>query len=179
MLGHDILKEGLHEYFAIYAWKNTTLPDFVGCLERAYAKSGDKSMGEDFNFSEWCDSWLKTSGVNVLEPVVEYNDDSSVKTFAIKQTCDLRGKNVLRKQKLNVAFYDNDFKAHVIRDIVISDKNALNQVEFEFKGPVSAIIINFDEHAYTKVRFDQRTLDSLENNLSKIDDFLARSMVWR
>jgi len=48
-------------------------------------------MGEDFNFEEWSDTWTKTSGVNVLEPVLEYNDDFSVKSFAFKQTCDLRG----------------------------------------------------------------------------------------
>jgi len=111
-------------------------------------------MGKDFNFTDWCDSWLKTSGVNILEPVVEYNDDFSIKSFAIKQTCDLRGKNVLRKQKLNIAFYDNDFKAHVVKDIVISEKQELNPVDFDFKGPVQAVIINFDCHAYCKIRFD-------------------------
>jgi aminopeptidase N len=136
-------------------------------------------MGADFNFTEWCDTWLKTSGVNILEPVVEYNEDGSVKSFAIKQSLDLRGKNRLRKQKLNVAFYDHNFNAHVIKDIVISERTELNPVEFEYKGPVSAIIINFDEHAYSKVRFDQRTIDTLEKSLSKIDDFLARSMIWR
>lgn len=36
-------------------------------------------MGDDFNFTDWCDSWLKTSGVNILEPVVEYNEDFSIK----------------------------------------------------------------------------------------------------
>lgn len=41
-------------------------------------------MGEDFHFTEWCDSWLKTSGVNILEPVVEYNEDGSIKSFAIQ-----------------------------------------------------------------------------------------------
>ena len=162
VIGHDTLKAGLHKYFKDFQWKNTTLPDFVGCLQWAYDQSGDKSMGDDFNFTDWCDTWLKTSGVNILEPVVEYNDDFSVKSFAIKQLCDLRGQNKLRKQKLNVAFYDSEFKAHEIKDIVLSDKNALNPVEFDFKGPVHAVIINHDEHAYCKVRFDQRTLDSLQ-----------------
>ena len=135
-------------------------------------------MGLGFNFSEWCDQWLTTSGINILEPVVEYNADSSVKSFSIKQSCDLRGKNVLRKQKLNVAFYDNEFKPQIIKDIVISDKEAFTSVDFDFKGPVQAIVINFDEHAYTKVKFDQKTIDNLERNLYKIEDALSRSMVW-
>ena len=54
-------------------------------------------MGNDFNFLNWCDSWLNTSGVNILEPVVDYNDNMSLKTLKIKQTTDLRGKNILRK----------------------------------------------------------------------------------
>ena len=154
VLGHETLKNGLHRYFKTYEWQNTTLPDFIGCLDWAYKQSGDKTMGEGFNFLEWSDSWLQTSGVNILEPVIEYNEDSSVKTFSIKQTCDLRGQNILRKQKLNAAFYDNNFKAHEIKNIILSDKDSLNNVEFDFKGPVRAVIINHDAHAFTKVRFD-------------------------
>ena len=53
-------------------------------------------MGPDFNFTDWCDTWLNTSGINVLEPVVEFDGDS-IKSFHIKQSNDLRGKNRLRK----------------------------------------------------------------------------------
>ena len=42
----------------------------------------------------------------------------------------------MRKQKLNLAVYDNEFKPHVVKDIVISDKEELNKIEVEFKGPV-------------------------------------------
>lgn len=136
-------------------------------------------MGKDFNFNEWCDSWLKTSGVNILEPAIEYNDDFSIKSFAIKQSCDLRGKNILRQHKLNIAFYDAEFKAHVVNDVVLSNKGALNQVVVDFQGPVKAVIINHDDHAFAKVRFDQRTLDTFESDLSKIDDYLDRASVWR
>jgi len=36
VIGYDAMKVGLHEYFETFQWKNTTLPDFVGCLDRAY-----------------------------------------------------------------------------------------------------------------------------------------------
>jgi aminopeptidase N len=70
IIGHQTVGAGLKKYFATYEWKNTTLPDFVECLQWACDQSGDKSMGADFNFTEWCDTWLKTSGINILEPVV-------------------------------------------------------------------------------------------------------------
>lgn len=91
------MRAGLHDYFQKFQWTNTTLKDFVNCLNTAYLESGDKSMGLDFDFLDWCDYWLNTSGVNILEPVAEYNHDFSVKSLAIRQTCDLRGKNRLRK----------------------------------------------------------------------------------
>ena len=71
VLGYDAMSKGLAIYFSKHQWGNTELPDFVGALEQAYEESGDKSMGEGFKLSEWCNTWLKSSGVNILEPVVE------------------------------------------------------------------------------------------------------------
>lgn len=78
------MKNGLHKYFDDFQWKNTTLPDFVNSIAWAFEKSGDTSMGPDFNFPDWCEQWLNSSGVNILEPEVEYNADGSIKSFAIR-----------------------------------------------------------------------------------------------
>jgi len=50
VLGYEPIKKGLHRYFKKYEWQNTTLPDFIGCLDEAFKESGNKSMGSDFNF---------------------------------------------------------------------------------------------------------------------------------
>jgi len=36
ILGYETMSKGLAKYFATYEWKNTTLPDFVNCLDEAY-----------------------------------------------------------------------------------------------------------------------------------------------
>lgn len=41
-------------------------------------------MGNDFKLSEWSDTWLKTSGVNLLEGVVKYGNNSKIESFQIK-----------------------------------------------------------------------------------------------
>ena len=82
-------------YFAKHAWKNTTLPDFVSCLAEAYEESGDQSLGPNFNVTQWCDTWLMSSGVNILEPVLEV-EDGQVRSLKIRQTLGVRGKNRLR-----------------------------------------------------------------------------------
>jgi hypothetical protein len=81
--------------------------------------------------------------------------------------------------KLNAVFYDADFKTHEIKDIILSDKDALNQVTFDFTGPVRAVIINHDAHAYAKVLFDPRTLSTFESDFTKISDATTRALVWR
>ena len=179
VLGYDIIKQGLHEYFETFKWKNTELKDFVGCLSRAYEKSENKTMGDDFKFAEWCDQWLTTSGINILEPAVEYKEDGSIASLSIKQTCDLRGQNILRKQKLNVALYDANMEQTVIQDIIISDKEELTPVKVEFAGPVSAILVNFGDHAYAKVRYDAKTLKTLSERLHHIKDLNERAVTWR
>lgn len=114
ILGYDTFSKGLTEYFHKYSWENTELPQFVECLSNAFKASGDKSMGENFEFTAWCDTWLNSSGNNILTPEVEYNEDGSVKSLQIRQTCDLKGKNRLRMQKLDIALYDTEFQPHVI-----------------------------------------------------------------
>ena len=66
-------------------------------------------MGDDFSLSAWCDTWLKTSGVNILEPLVELNPDGTLKSLKLKQSCSLRGQNRLRKHKLNIAIFEKAF----------------------------------------------------------------------
>ena len=129
-------------------------------------------MGQDFDFQDWCQEWLNSSGINILEPQVEYNDDGSVKSFAVKQTCDVTGKNILRTHKLDIAFYDQNYKEHIISDVIIGNKEEITQVNVDsVKGPVKAIVINHGAHTYAKIRYDQQTLNNLENDLYRIDDF--------
>ena len=95
ILGYDTMSAGLHLYFDKHQWGNTTLPDFVSCLSEAYQRSGDTSLGANFNLAEWCDTWLLTSGVNTLEPIVEV-ENGQLKSLKVKQGLGVRGKNRLR-----------------------------------------------------------------------------------
>lgn len=56
-------------------------------------------MGTNFDFKNWCDQWLKSSGVNILEATAEYNADESIKSLQIKQFApqNTQGLNRLRK----------------------------------------------------------------------------------
>lgn len=62
-----------------------------------------------------------------MTPVVEWNDDFSIKSLALKQTCHIRGKNKLRCQKIDVGLVHGDnFEVHVIEGVILSDKEEMN-----------------------------------------------------
>lgn len=129
------------------------------CLAEAYQQSGDKSLGPDFDVTQWCDTWLKSSGVNTFEPVLEI-ENGQLKSLKIRQGLGQRGKNRLRLQKLNVGLYeagDPSGAPLVIKDVVVGANDELTSVDistmpgdFQF----GAVFLNQGEHAYAKVRFD-------------------------
>jgi hypothetical protein len=122
-------------------------------------------LGPDFNLWEWSDTWLTTSGVNILEPIVSYREDGSIQSLQIKQSCDLRGKNILRMQKIDVGLFDEHYNPIIIKDVIINNKDPLNDVKFEYNGPVRAIVINENDHGYCKVRYDTQTLVNFVSSL--------------
>lgn len=142
-------------------------------------------MGQKFNFKEWCDEWLKTSGINTLEPQVELHANQSLSQLKIKQFIDPAGENRLRKSKVDIGVYDQNYKLHLIKDFVLSDTNAINTVtanflkQMNYTGPVKAVILNEGDHVYSKVRFDNNTLRSFKQDGLKIEEPLTRALIWR
>lgn len=80
---------------------------------------------------------------------------------------------------MNVALIHGDnFDVHVIRDVIISDKDELNEVKVDFQGPVKAILSNWEDHAYTLQEYDERTLSFIINDLHKLTSELDRVVIW-
>lgn len=109
VLGQDTMKKALHSYFQKYKWKNTEFADFIGSLQEAYDAKNDTSMGKNFEFKAWCDQWLKNSGVNTLEPQVEFFANKSLALLKVKQFIDPAGDNRLRKSKMDIGVYDQNY----------------------------------------------------------------------
>jgi len=74
----------------------------------------------------------------------------------------------LRKQKIDVAVYDQNYQPHVIKGVVLSDKDEMTKVDVDYKGAVKGILVNHGDHGYAKVHFDKKSLDNFEQNLYKI-----------
>ena len=142
VLGHETFKKGLHYYFDKYQWGNTTLPDFVGALNQAWTESGDTSMGSEFDLPTWCDQWLKTSGINILEPVLTHNAEGHLESLKIKQTMGLRGNNRLRKQKISVCLFEQDGTQHIVSPVIVNDLDGTSVVQIPSGLNIKAVYLN-------------------------------------
>lgn len=101
------------------------------------------------------------------------------------QYIDPAGENRLRKSKIDIGIYDQNYNLHLIKDFVLSDTNQTNNVsgsflkQMNYTGPVKAVILNEGDHAYTKIRFDNNTLRSFKQDSLKIQEPLTRALIWR
>ncbi len=123
----------------------------------AWKETGDVSLGADFSLARWCDEWLTSSGINIIEPLKLEGGG-----LEIRQSEGLRGKNRLRKQKLDVSFYNNAGQQHIVRNVVISEKEEITSVDTSSLPDgfsIAAIYLNEGQHAYCKLRFDQASID--------------------
>jgi len=147
-------------------------------MQISFEKCGDKSqLGPSFNLEQWCSEWLNSSGINILTPVFD-----EAGKLSIKQTMSLRGKNRLRKQRLDIALYDETGAIHVIKDHLLSENEESTIVDMatvpsDFK--IAAVYINHGNHAYAKIRFDEASIQWFTKNLSNVKDAGSRASIWR
>jgi aminopeptidase N len=170
-VGRDNFIAGLQVYFAKHAYKNTTLKDLLDELE---AKSGR-------SLDTWVATWLQTAGVNTLRPEVKVSGDS-YESIAIKQEPPLipAGSIELRPHRMAVGLYD--LKGSVLErrtSVELDVAGAITSVD-KLKGEKVAdlLLINDKDLSYAKIRFDQRSIETLKSHLGKLNDNLSRALCW-
>ena len=58
--------------------------------------------------------------------------------------------------KLDIAFYDKDYKEHIVENVIVGDDKELTPVNIDIQlGPVKAIVINHGAYTYAKIRYDK------------------------
>lgn len=168
-VGRDEFVTGVATYFKKHAWSNTELRDLLVELE--------ETSGRDL--AAWSAQWLETAGVNTLRPEVAVDDDGRITSFAVLQSAPADYPTI-RPHRLGIGFYDLDDDAVVrTHDVVIDVDGERTEVpELVGLDKPSLVLINDDDLAYAKIRLDDASLAFAVENLSRIADPLARSLVW-
>ncbi|MFF9627631.1 aminopeptidase N [Streptomyces fradiae] len=164
--GREAFLEGARRYFKRHAYGNTTLGDLLAVLE--------ETSGRDLK--AWSRSWLETSGVNALTPVVTYDAAGDrVAELAVEQ----EGAEA-RPHRAVVGLYRLEGGALVRYARAETDITGARTVVAELAGAErpALVLVNDEDLTYCKVRFDADSLATLRAHLGDVTDPLARALCW-
>ncbi len=167
-VGQEPFMRGVSAYFKKHAYKNTELADLLRELE---AESGR-------DLSEWSKLWLETAGVNLLIPKIK-EAGGVIESFSILQSA-ISDYPYLRPHRLAVGFYDEVAGKLIRTERVELDVQGANTDVPELVGKKrpALVLLNDDDLSYAKIRLDDRSYETALQSLSKIEDPLARALVW-
>ncbi|MDY2941276.1 MAG: aminopeptidase N [Varibaculum sp.] len=172
-VGRENFDRGLNSYFAAHEWSNATLDDLLEELEKASGR----------NLREWSRVWLEEAGITQLQAESTFTDGLNgrvVEALRIHQSLPMPGTS-LRPQRLTVGGYSlSTDGAHLER---------IWRLETDIDGELSEvseaaglpwpelILINDEDLAYAKLRFDSEDLAFISENIEKFSDSLPRAVL--
>ena len=167
-VGQEPFMRGVSAYFKKHAFQNTELADLLKELE---AESGRDLL-------DWSKLWLETAGVNLLVPQIQ-ESEGVIESFAIVQSA-IADYPYLRPHRLAVGLYEDvDGKLVRTERIELDVQGERTDVsELIGKKRPALLLINDDDLSYAKIRLDEQSFSTALAKLSKIEDPLARALVW-
>ncbi|HWJ82117.1 MAG TPA: aminopeptidase N [Nocardioides sp.] len=169
-VGQEPFFEGLRGYFRDHAWGNTEFDDLLEALEKA---SGRELSG-------WAEEWLRTAGTNTLTAEFEQAEDGTFSSFAVRQTAPAEHPT-LRRHRLGIGLYDVDGDGRPVRRDYVEVDVAGERTELpELVGRArpDLLLLNDSDLTFAKIRLDERSLATAVASLSRLEDSLARALVW-
>ena len=171
-VGQEPFLAGLREYFRDHAYGNATFDDLLAALE--------KSSGRDL--SAWGAQWLKTTGLNILRPDFEVDDQGRFTRFAVVQEGAQPGAGEFRVHRLAIGVYDDDGSGKLVRTHRVEidvDAAARTEVPDLVGVPRGAfVLVNDDDLTYCSVRLDEESLATVIDRVGDIAESLPRTLVW-
>ncbi len=160
---------GLRGYFKAHAFSNSEFTDLLGALEKASGRELDS----------WAREWLQTSGVNTLTGVFEVNGDGAFTAFTVSQTAH-EDFPTIRRHRIGIGLYDLVDGSLIRRKTLEIDVEGAGTDVDELLGvrQPDLLILNDGDLSYAKIRLDDRSLATAVEHIDKVEDSLARALLW-
>ncbi|MGB3954333.1 MAG: aminopeptidase N [Brooklawnia sp.] len=168
-VGEPEFLAGVRDYLAAHEWGNSTFADLLGALEKA--------SGRDL--SEFSTQWLETTGVNLVRPDFDIDDEGSYARFDVLQSAAPEHPT-LRTHRLAIGLYDLGPDGLTRRDSVEVDISGERTTVAAMVGVPRAdlVLLNDRDLGYVKVRMDAESRRVATEHLAELADPLARAVVW-
>jgi aminopeptidase N len=173
-VGVGVLKVGMHQYFTKYALKNTTLPDFIECLENASKIVGDKNV----DIQAWTNSWLTKAGANEIKADYSSLDSDGQGSFTIAQflpRVEIPIEKVYQQQVMNIKFIGEHQKVHIQQFMLEGPQTT---IESTCKFEVKAALPNSGTLGYARVLLDDASIAYFLANMKSVKDQADRTYIW-
>ncbi|RRR65473.1 ERAP1-like C-terminal domain-containing protein, partial [Streptomyces sp. RP5T] len=161
-LGEKDFLAGINTHFTRHRFANAALADFIDSLASATER----------DVHAWADTWLRTTGVDTLRPVVTRGEEG---TYTLQ--VEHKGS---RPHRIAVGLYDLDV-ADEGRHLVLRDRLDLD-VPQSTPQPIgkrpTLLLLNDGDLTYAKVRFDTESFKAVTECLSGLPSPLTRAVVW-
>lgn len=159
-IGENKFRQGIRIYLKKFYEKNTVLEDFLSCMSQA---SGVDIVG-------WSRQWLQTTGVNTLKPRTTEN------SCIVEQIPSVDNDQIRDHAILYESYALADGKPNISESGKVFVVGA--QIEFPLKSKSRFILLNAQDHDYTKVFFSDADLDFISENVTLIEDRFTRRIIW-
>jgi len=171
-LGDETFFKGVHGYLERHAYANATLADFLAALEDA---SGRDLKG-------WARVWLEEAGLNTLAAELEVDEDGRIKSAAVVQSAP-ETHPVLRPHRLRVGLFDltddHGWALKRRRAVELEVDGARTPIAQLVGEPIpDLVLVNDGDLTYARVSLDAGSLDVVRESQMRLDDDLARALLW-
>ncbi|WP_203335999.1 aminopeptidase N [Nocardioides limicola] len=168
-VGLEPFLAGLRRYFRAHEFGNSEFTDLLAALEEASGRE----------LASWATEWLQTSGVNTLAPEFEVDADGNYASFSVAQTA-AEAFPTLRRHRIGIGLYDLVDDRLVRRtSLEVDVAGAATPIE-ELVGvrQPDLLLLNDGDLTYAKIRLDERSLATAIGHIDRVDDSLARALLW-
>jgi len=173
LIGQDNFSQGIQRHFKKFAWSNATLDDLISSLDSSYKPAFPNCPS---SLKEWKDQFLSVAGLNECLPEIITEEGKII--LKVTQTAALSNFPLLRNHKMKVAFFDSNAEIFAVQDIVLrNDKETF--IETSLKEKPTAVLLNYQDEAFIKVKLDKDSLEFFSHNLNKVKEDLTRIIIWK
>lgn len=169
-VGRENFFKGLNRYLTKHSFKNATLQDLITELEAA--------SGRDMR--RWVNVWVEESGVTLLRPEIEVDEDGKITRLDVVQESFSEGAS-LRPHTLVVAGYDLSEDGEELHQVFKSELDVDGArtpvVEAVGEARPALVLVNDGDLAYAKIRMDDESLAFAVENVGLIKDALTRRVI--
>ena len=167
-VGGDAYFEGLRDYFAKHRYGNASLADLMASLASA--------SGRDLD--DWSARWLRTCGPSTLRMDVDIVDGRYTRAEVV-QTASSEHPT-LRPHRLRLGLYRVESGRAVRGARITLDVDGERTPVPELIGAdvCDLLLLNDENLTYAKIRLDENSVHNLPSVLPRVDDAMARALVW-